>query len=427
VRVFRFLVDADELAVLHEQLAVGDGRAAELAGHAEQDVAVDILVGERGVRLVVHHDDVGRRALFEHAQLVREVLGADFCVVLEEHVRDLAPGDVRQAGVQTLHAERGLEGLDHVVRPGVGAETDQDAVLCERKHGADADGIGHVGFGVVDDHGVGVLDELDLRRIHMDAVAEDGFLAEDAVVVQALDGAAAVVLQAVVDVVHALGDMDVIAGAAVVGLDHAVEGLVGNREERVAAEHGGEHRVLFLFAVGDPVGVLLDGLQALLLAVAVGDLIAQAGANAELLGGFADLEQRAGDLAVGGVVIEDRRDALLDAVNVKGVGRSAGALERQLAVHGPPRSVEHLVESRGVVADDGQAARQRGVDVRVRVDEGGHDDAAARVDALGLRIFGPQRGLLADLQNLGALDGDGTFFVVALCAGIAGDHTAVCQ
>ena len=97
--------------------------------------------------------------------------------------------------------------------------------------------------------------------------------------------------------------------------------------------HGGEHRVLFLFAVGDPVGVLLDGLQALLLAVAVGDLIAQAGANAELLGGFADLEQRAGDLAVGGVVIEDRRDALLDAVNVKGVGRSAGALERQLAVH----------------------------------------------------------------------------------------------
>jgi len=69
----------------------------------------------------------------------------------------------------------------------------------------------------------------------------------------------------------------------------------------MSAEHGGEHGVLLLLAPGDEVGILLDGLQALLLAVAVGDLVAQAGADAELLCRLRDLEQTAGDLAVGGV------------------------------------------------------------------------------------------------------------------------------
>ena len=425
--VFGFLVDADEFTVLHEELAVCDRRAAELAGHAEEDVAVDVFIGERGVRLVVHDDDVGGGAGLQDAQLVREVLRADLRVVFKQHARDLAPRDVRQAGVEALDAERGLERLDHIVGPCVGAEAEEDAGFRERQHRADADGVGHVGLGVVDDHGVGVLDELDLRGVHVDAVAEDGLLAQNAVVVQALHGAAAIILQAVIDVVHALGDVDVVAGTAIVGLDHAVEGLVGDGEQRVAAEHGGEHRILLLLAVGDPVGVLLDGLQALLLAVAVGDLVAQTGTDAEFLRALADLEQGAGDLAVGRVMVKDGGDALLDAVDVQRVRGSAGALERQLAVHGPPGAVEHFVEVGGVVADDGEASGQRGVDVRVRVDEGRHDDAAPGVDDLRLRVFRAQRGLFADLHDLGALIGDGALFVVALAALVAGDDASVCE
>ena len=425
--VFGFLVDADELAILHQKLAVCDGRAAELAGHAEENVAVDVFVRERGERLVIHDDDVGGSAGLENAKLVREVFRADLRVILEQHAGHFAPCDVRQAGVQALDAERGLERLDHVVRPCVGAEAEQDASLGQRQHRADADGVGHVGLGVVDNHGMGVLDELDLSRVHMDAVAEDGLVAQDAVVVQALHGAAAIVLQAVIDIVHALGDVDVIAGTAIVGLDHAVEGLVRDGEQRVTAEHGGEHWILLLLAVGDPVGVLLDGLQALLLAVAVGDFVAQTGADAEFLGALADLEQRAGDLAVGCVMVENGRDALLDAVDVQRIGRGAGALERQLAVHGPPCAVKDFVEARGVVADDAQAASQSGVNVGVGVDEGGHDDAALGVDDLGLRVFCAQRGFFADLDDLGAFIGDGAFFVIALAALVAGDDTSVCE
>ena len=127
------------------------------------------------------------------------------------------------------------------------------------------------------------------------------------------------------------------------------------------------------------------------------------------------------------MMIEDRRDALLDAVDVQGICGGAGPLKRQLAIHGPPCAVKDFIEVRGVVADDGQAARQRGIDVGMRVDECGHDDAALGVDDLGLRVFCAQRGFFADLDDFGAFIGDGAFFVIALAALVAGDDASVCE
>jgi hypothetical protein len=77
-------------------------------------------------------------------------LAADFGVVLEEHVRDLAPAHVGQARVVPLGAQGHLDGLQHVVGVGVGAHADEDALLIELQHGGDADGVAHVALGVVD-------------------------------------------------------------------------------------------------------------------------------------------------------------------------------------------------------------------------------------------------------------------------------------
>ena len=62
------LVNAHELPVLVEHLAVDDGGAAVLAHHAEEHVPVDVVVGEGGEGLVVHDDHVGRGAGLQHAQ-----------------------------------------------------------------------------------------------------------------------------------------------------------------------------------------------------------------------------------------------------------------------------------------------------------------------------------------------------------------------
>ena len=70
--------------------------------------------------------------------------------------------------------------------------------------------------------------------------------------------------------------MYMIACAAVVGLDAFFEGLVGYGEEGVHTKHRLEHRVVLIGAVLYKIGVLFDPFVALLLAVAVGDLVAQA-------------------------------------------------------------------------------------------------------------------------------------------------------
>ena len=124
-------------------------------------------------------------------------------------------------------------------------------------------------------------------------------------------------------------------------------------------------------------------------------------------------------------MVEDGGDALLDGVHVEGGGAGTGAVHHQLAVDGPPGAVQHLVEVGGVVAHDGQAASQSGVDVGVGVDEGGHDDAALGVDDLRVRILGPQGALLAHFHDLAALVGHGAVLVVALAVGVTGDESAV--
>ena len=133
----------------------------------------------------------------------------------------------------------------------------------------------------------------------------------------------------------------------------------------------------------------------------------------------------AGDLTVAGVVVEDGGHALLDRVDVEGGGAGPGAVHHQMAVDGPPRSVQHLVEVGGIVAHNGKTPGQSGIDVGVGVDEGGHDHAALGVDDLRLRVFGSQSGFLADLHDLRALVGHRAVFVVALTLRVAGDEPSV--
>ena len=124
-------------------------------------------------------------------------------------------------------------------------------------------------------------------------------------------------------------------------------------------------------------------------------------------------------------MVEDRRHALLDGVDVKRGGGGARAVHHQVAVDGPPCAVEHFVEVRRVVADDGKAAGEGGVDMRVRVDERGHDDTAFGVDDLGVGILGAKHRFLAYFDDLRAFEGDGAVLEIALRARVAGDETTV--
>ena len=186
--------------------------------------------------------------------------------------------------------------------------------------------------------------------------------------------------------------MDVEAGHAVVGRHHLLKGPVREGEQGVAAEHGADHVVVLLPAPSGKVGVLPDGLAALLHAVPLADLVAQAGPDAHLPTHILDGEQGTGDLPEGGVVVKDGGDAVPDAVQHRGVGAGPGAVQGQMAVDVPPGALQHLQEVGGVIARDGQAPGQAAVDVGVGIDEARQNDLPPGVHKFRSRVLGPHVG-----------------------------------
>ena len=223
-----------------------------------------------------------------------------------------------------------------------------------------------------------------------------------------MDRGAAVLLCGVVDVVHALAHVDVEAGEAIVRLNHAVERLVRQREEGVTAKHGGNHVGILAGSPASEVGVLLDGLVKLLFAVAVGDLVAQAGAHAHLLHHVFDGKKGPGNLAKARVVVEEGGHAVAERLHHGHVRAGTRAVEREVTVDVPPLLLEVLEEVGGVAALDGKAARQAGVDVGVAVDETGHDEATVGVDELCRGVGGAHLGASPNGRNLVVVDNDGT-------------------
>ena len=194
----------------------------------------------------------------------------------------------------------------------------------------------------------------------------------------------------------------------------------------MASEHGRQHLAGVLLAVIQPVLILLNGLVRLLLAVPVADLVAQAGADAELLGAVRDLEQGAGDLGKGGMVVKDGGDALLNAVQVQRVGAGLGALQGQVAVDVPPLAVQDLVEIGGVEAVDAQAPGQGGVDMGMGVHQPRHNDAALGINELRVRVLGLQLRRGTHRRDLGTVDGYAAIREIGDRL-VPGDELAVCQ
>ena len=126
------------------------------------------------------------------------------------------------------------------------------------------------------------------------------------------------------------------------------------------------------------------------------------------------------------MVVKDRGNALLDAIQVQGVGGGLRPRQGQLAVQGPPGAFQDFQEVGGVVAHNGQATAQGRVDVRMCVDESGHDDAALGIDKLGVRILFLQVAGGADFFDLGAVN---HYAAVGQVGGVgtAGDQSTVCK
>ena len=388
-------------------------------------MTVDVLVGEGSEGLVVVDADVSSCAGLQDAQRLLAVLSHHLSVVLEQHVSALAPADVGHLVLVTLDDQEDLQGLQHVVGVSVGTHADVDALLEHLQNGGAADSVAHVGLGVVDAHGAGSLDGVQLGVGQVDAVTQHGLLTQDAAdALQTLDGVAHVVVQGVVNVVQTLSNVNVEAGQAVVLSDHLLEGLVGDGEQSMAAEHSGDHVVVLCSCPAGELCVLLDGLSGLDFAVTLRDFVAQVGTDADFLTDVLDGEQGAGDLAERCMVVNDGGDTIADGVQNGSVGASLGAVHGQVAVDVPPSVFQNFDEVTGVLASDGQTAGQTGVDVGVSVDQAGHDNAALCVHELSVGVLGLHVSQGTDFLDEFALDDDCAVNQVGVC-GVAGDESTI--
>ena len=375
-------------------------------------MAVDVLIRERCERLVIHYDHVSRSAFLQYAQRLLEVLGGDLSVVLEEHRNVFAPCHVRHSRVVSLDYQEYLEALEHVVCVSVCTHADCDALCHHLQHRRAAYGIAHVRLRVVDYHGACFLDDIHLGRTYMYAVSEQGLLAEYPVVQEPVDRSASVIPEAVVYIVHALCHMDVESGHAVVRFDHLLECLVGDGEESVAAEHGLDHVVILFDRPFCEICVLLDALQGLLLAVSLGDFIAEARSHSELLSDVLDCKERSRYLAEACVMVEYGRYTVSDAVQYGRICAGLCSVDSQMTVDGPPCAVEDLKEVCRVVSDDRKSSCKSGVNMCMSVDQTRHDYAALSVDEFGVRICCFHIGERSDRLYHLSVDNYGSVFQV---------------
>ena len=233
-----------------------------------------ILCREWGEWLVVHNYNVRARARLYNAQLMGEILGGNLSVVCEKHCCNFVPSNVWHGGVVPLYGQGDLKAFQHIERICVGAESYQYALFKQLQHRRAAHGVAHVRFGVVNNHCAGFAYYVHFRGAYVYAVPKQRPFAQNAVVQQAVHAAAAVVLHGIVNVVHAFANVNMEARAPAVCLNAFFKRLIAYREQRMPAEHGLQHGVVFALAVIYKALVLLNGFIALLFAVALAHLIA---------------------------------------------------------------------------------------------------------------------------------------------------------
>ena len=351
---------------------------------------VNVCIREWGERLVIHHNDIRRRAGFEHAERLFEITGTNRRVIPEQHPGCLAPADCRVTGIMPLHGQQNLEAFQHVMGIGIGPQPNQNPLVVKRKHRRTTDGIPHIGFWIVANHGVCFLQDLHFGWRNMDTVSQHGFFSQNAVIQQAVYRAAAIIPQGIIYIVHPLRHMDMETGHAVVCLDHRFKCFIRNRKQGVSAEHRTDHIIVLRLCPAGEVCILLNGLTALFLPIPLGDLITKASAHTKLFTYVPNGEQRTGNFPERSVMVKNSGYTVPDAVKYGCISAGLGAVQCQMPVNIPPLAVQHLIEISWLEAVNRQPPRKAAVNMRMDVNQPWHYYAALCIYKLCIRIRFPQ-------------------------------------
>ena len=133
--------------------------------------------------------------------------------------------------------------------------------------------------------------------------------------------------------------------------------------------------------MADEGDILLQAFPGNARAVAVGEFVAEAGAEAGLADGFVDGGEGAAHGVGAGVVVDERRCAVTDAVQQRHQGAVVAVLGGQGRVEPPPEVLQHFDEVASRLGFR-KAAGEGAVEVGVGIDEARSHQLARGVDPL---------------------------------------------
>ena len=360
-------------------------------------MAQPVLLRQWCGRIIVDEDEVGRSAFCDLAQRQAEELAGDARIMAEQG----GGGGLkarRGIAVQEVLAPEGSAHLGtHAGGHGVGAQARQDPLFMEPGEIGDADRIIEIGLGIVDQGCAGGGQQLHLALTEVDAVGGDRSGSEYALAVQPFNHALPVMTHCVLLVHCILGGVDVKAAAEIVAEGgRSRQGLVAEGEGGVQPEHRRDAGIVALPAGADKGGVLLQPRAGRSGAVAVGNFVAEAAAQAGCMESPGDGLERAADRAGTGVMIDQGGGAAADCLQQDREGAPVAVLEGEGLVEPPPEILQHRLERlrrRGF----GQPARKGAVAVGVGVDQAGHENFSGCVDDPGAeQAAGSDCRLLSD-------------------------------
>ena len=380
-----------ESPVLHQHPPADDRRVHGGLRKAEHDVAEGVRAPERRRRVVVENRHIARAAFAKFAEAEAEDPPGNRGVVREQGARNFRKSDRRVFVREMLAPQRHAQLFEHVRGHGIRAEADEDAPPAHRDDVRDADGVVHVRLGIVHHRRPRLRQQIHFPAIDVDAMRRDRVVAENPAPLQPFDHPQARGAPRRILVALRLGDVNVKAGVQLVAeTPGLLQRRVRQRERGMQAEERLDAIIVPLAATADEGRVLRQTFLGDAGAVAIRDLVAEAGAQTGFAHRPLDGGQRAGDRPRAGVMIDDGRGAVPDRVEEGDQRAIVAVLRGQGRIQPPPEILQHPREILRRF-DPGQPAGKRAVAVRMRVDQTRQHDLARGVDALARKAAEPAR------------------------------------
>ena len=77
---------------------------------------------------------------------------------------------------------------------------------------------------------------------------------------------------------------------------------------------------------------------------------------------------------------------IFNAVNIGSHCRKSGLLQGQMAVDGPPLSIQDIKKALGIITFNTQSSGKRAIDMLMSIDKCRHDDSASGIHKFSIRI-----------------------------------------